>query len=443
MGYDVTVKPMAPGIDGSACPLMWHTSFQLVDYNRNPTALKVLQEWADTWLKYQKPGQWATAIEVETGKVVSFHKERPLSGGYPSQAASFLWLYALTGKTKYIEPFMYCLRKAILPYPLNTMMSDVCALGMLDALDPKTRDRLLRHGGIMALDVKGDPGPFIQQVIGRPRNRHAAIDSLYDVIRYPDMYTKANQYTDRVFLGDLQARASEAFLGAYCKRNKYNPVHAVSWEGFGTMYAALVLKNRVNKLKVAVYSFADKPMKGVMRLWRLEHGRYRISLGIDRNGDFQADSPTLKLEKEITRADGIDVELAPKAITIIEMQQLERLEPIFNRADIAISAREIQVQGKLLTGTVHNIGSKRTGEIIAAVVDAKGRRVAEESLGTLDAPIDLVPKKRSFRIVLPAAPGKGWKLLLDPDNKVMEIYEGNNQVLLHMVPAKDNSKGWD
>jgi len=137
--------------------------------------------------------------------------------------------------------------------------------------------------------VNGDPGPLIERAIGRPRNCDSAIDTLYDARRYPDMYTTAHQYTDHVFVGSLQSRASEFYLGGYCKRSKYNPRHAVSWEGFSTEYGAPVLKNRRTALKVAVYSFASEPMEGVMRIWWLEHGRYRVSMGLDSNGDFGAD----------------------------------------------------------------------------------------------------------------------------------------------------------
>ena len=37
------------------------------------------------------------------------------------------------------------------------------------------------------------------------------------------------------------------------------------------------------------------------------------------------------------------------------------------------------------------------------------------------------------RITLPRKPEKGWKLVVDPDRRVAEIYEGNNAVALEAM----------
>jgi hypothetical protein len=405
--------------------------------------LKVLREWVDTWLKFQKPNEWATAIEVATGKVVASRPDRPLSGGYRSQAVSFLWMYALTRDPKYAEPFLHFLRQAQVPYPLNTLMSDLCALGLLDGLDEKARAGLAASGNAAAaLELKGDPAPFLQQTIGSPRNGDATIDNLHDARRFPDMYTTAHQYTDRVFLGDLLARASEAYLGGYCKRNKYNPVHAVSWEGFGIDYAALVLSHRWDRLKVAVYSYAAAPMRGLMRVWALDHGRYRISQGIDTDRDFKIDQAAQTTEKELVRADGIEVVLEPGRVTVVEVSQLEELDSIFQRPDLAIAAREVEIAGRTIKGIVHNIGGSEAGEAVVAILDVKGATLAQKSLGKLPAPLDLVPSRVAFSVDVPGGPQKGWKLVLDPAKAVPEIYEGNNEVSLDGLPATDYSKGF-
>jgi len=437
MGYKDTLKPSEPADDGHSTALMWHTALQFADYNHNPKALGLVREWADTWLRFQKPGQYATVVEVLTGKIKGFHKDRPLSGGYSSHTVTFLWLHALTGEQKYVDPYLGQLRKGIVHYPGNVMLEDFFSLGALDGVDEKALAKMAESYGVAGLRAAGDPSRFVQEIIGPPRGWNASIDTLHDARRFPDMYTTAHQYTDRVFLGRLQARASISYLGGFCKRNKYNPTQAVSWEGLGTDYGALVLRNGRNGLKVAVYSYAPKPLKGRMRVWTLEHGKYRLSVGTDTDGDLKADAGTATSVLEIARADGIEITFPPKAATIVELAQTERLDPIFGRPDLAIAAREVKLEGAKLSGTVHNIGSADIKDAVIAVTDRKGRTLARKSLGRLEAPLDLVPRRKTFSLRLPGAVRKGWRLVLDPDNTVKEIYEGNNQVELDALARKD------
>lgn len=441
MGARDMERPSEPKQDGGATPLMWHTSLQAADYNRDPEALRVVREWADSWLRFMKPGQWATEIDVLSGKVTGFSKDRPLYGGYRSQACVFTWLYALTGDARYIEPFMHFYQKGQAPYPSNVFVPDVFALGALNDLDEGTLNRIAYAAPGAAIFIKGETVPLVKAAIGNPRPGSQAVSTLYDARRWPDMFTTSHQFTDRVF-PYIHEPASVAYLGGYCHRNKFNPTLAVSWEGFGTDYGALVLVNQRDRMKAAVYSFANKPMAGKMRVWALEHGEYAINVGPARDGYFIADWPPPPVVRELAKADTIDLTLAPKTVTIVEIKQTEKLDPIFGRADLAIAAREIEIDGQTLKGTVHNIGSTDVAEVDVAVIDAKGRAVVRQSLGKLEAPLDLLPRKIDFTLALPGPPQEGWKLLLDPEGRIPEIYEGNNTVALDALPAPDYSKSW-
>ena len=167
MGFEDLQKPRPPKIDGSASPLMWHTALQVADYNRNPRTLKVLQEWADTWLRFMQPGQWATDVEVLSGKVVDSQPDRPLYGGYSTQGVTFTWLYALTGQGRYVEPFLHYYRQRQAPLPANVLLGDVYCLGGLDTLDQATLQQLARDNPALALYVRSDPGPLLQATIGK------------------------------------------------------------------------------------------------------------------------------------------------------------------------------------------------------------------------------------------------------------------------------------
>lgn len=429
MGVADLATPHPPAVDGGATPLMWHSALQLADYNRNPRALKLLREWADTWLRFQKPGQWATSLEVLSGKVLDASPDRPLYGGYRTQACAFTWLYALTADKRYLEPFLHFYRQGQAPAPADGFLGDAYTLGALKELDAKTRATLAARSPAAALFLNGDPQPLVRATIGGPRTTQSEIATLYDARRWRDMYTEAHQFSDRVFPAVLE-RASVAHLGGFCRRNKYNPTLGASWEGFGTDYGALVLANQADRLKVAVYSFAEKPLSGKMRVWALAHGRYQLSAGPDANGDFRIDKVAPSRRVELMKGDAVEVMLPPHAVTVIELQQEAALEPVTERADLAIAAREVQLEGTTLRGTLHNIGGADVMDAIVAVLDGTGRTVTRQSLGKIAAPVDLVPKRLPFTLTLPRKPEKGWKLVLDPERRVAEIYEGNNEVAL-------------
>ncbi|MDP2983275.1 MAG: hypothetical protein Q8O92_08100 [Candidatus Latescibacter sp.] len=441
MGHDDLTSPHEPTVDGAATTLMWHTTLQFADYNRNPLALKTVREWADSWLRFLKPGQWATDIEVATGKVLASSKDSPLDGGYRTQACGFSWLYGLTGQEKYLEPFMYYYRRGESPGPAGDFLGDAYSLGLLKSLPAATVDRLAERNPGLAIFRTGAPSRLIEMIIGNPKSSSAVITNLYDAIRWPDMYTSAEQFDDRVFT-NISINASKSYLGGFCYRNKFNPTLAVSWSGFGTDYAALVTDNREDRFTVLVYSYADVPLKGSMRVWNLEHGRYRLTVGPDVNGDKVMEASERTEILELAKADDIPLTIKPKAVTVIRVEQVEKLEPIFTRADLAIATREVSVEETSIRGTVHNIGSSAVNDVILAVVDGTGAVIAKKSLGRLDAPLDMVPRTMNFRIDLPRAPEKGWNLVLDPDRAVPEIYEGNNTVNLGSLPAADYRKGW-
>jgi len=453
MGYEDSLKPRPPLVDGGTSPLMWHTALQVADYNRNPRTLKVLQEWADTWLKFMGPSRWATEVEVLTGKVVGSQPGRPLYGGYSTQGVTFTWLYALTGQGRYVEPFLHYYKQKQAPLPANVFLGDVYCLGGLDTLDQTTVQQLARSSTALALYVGNDPQPLIQATIGSPRNAQQGIETLYDARRWPDMYTTSHQFTDRVFPGLLQY-ASISYFGGFCHRNKFNSTLAVSWEGFGTDYAALVLRNRRDSLNLLVYSFASKPLTGRMRLWALAHGLYRLTVGPDANSDFAADRIETDKSIELARADAIPLTVLPGVVTVVTLERQRELDPIFARADLAVASREVELRNGVLSGAVHNVGSADVDDVVTAVVAEDGRVVARKSLGPLGAPADLVAKRIQFTLSL--AEDVGWasahavsvdsrgidphglkpilRLLVDPDNRVPEIYEGNNKVKLVGTP---------
>jgi hypothetical protein len=257
----------------------------------------------------------------------------------------------------------------------------------------------------------------------------ALSNDLMNLQRFGWMYTGAEVFTDRVFL-DTLTNAATAYTGGYATRNKFNHTHAVSWEGFGTDYAALVLQARRDHFKALVYNFSDQPLKGAFRLWLLDHGRYKLTQGLDANGDDQMDAATRTETVEVGRATALPLTLAPKQLTVIELVQTAKLDDLTQRADLALSPPELKAEGKTLRGVIHNIGGKDAPPFTVTLLDAQGKPQGTLKLGPLAAPADLEPKRLPFSFPLKGANVKGWQVIVDPANAVPEVYEGNNSVAL-------------
>ncbi len=412
------------GVDGHAHPLMWHPTLEVAWYNRNPRAMKHLREWADGWLDHMEPGKYATAVEVATEKVTET-TDRPLYGGYGALGSCFLYLYGLTDEKRYLSPFFEAFEKGSRNTSPHLILPELIQRHGLEFLGPKLKELVAGEGAAETL-VTGDKGPLIE----------ALKKDIAELQRFPAMYTTSEPFTDRVFLNAI-SNAAIAYTGGYATRNKLPHTHAVSWEGFGTDYAALVLRAKRGHLKALVYNFADKPLTGRFRPWTLDHGLYALRLGPEDNGGGgtglrpvapTGGTPVPPTPFEVLRATAIPLTLPPKATTVVELVQTKRLEPEWERPDLALSPREVRFEGKTFHGIAHNLGSRAVESFDAVLLDREGKERARKTLGPLEAPLDLVPRRLPFALdgVPPGA--QGWSVVLDPDSRVPEVFEGNNRL---------------
>ncbi|MFQ5810776.1 MAG: hypothetical protein ACE5JM_14265 [Armatimonadota bacterium] len=404
--------------DGHAHPLMLHPCLEVAWYNRNARVTQFLREWADGWLEHQQPGEYATSVEVATEKVTASRRSSPLYGGYGGQASAFMLLYFATGDAKYLRPFMDFYAKGEAPSRADRSLPEAYHAGALDGVGDAL-PRLAQRHPILRTLVTGDKGPMIE----------ALKADIAEIQRFKYIYTEAEQFTDRIFLRAIN-NAALCYTGGYATRNKYDHHYACSWEGLGTDFAALVLVARPDHFKALVYNFADEAREGRLRPWTLEHGWYRESRGPGGNGDDGADAVSGERNLEIWRGRGVDITLPPRETTEIELRQTRRLEPIYGRPDLALSALDTTVEGGTLNGVLHNIGSAAVEQCEVFLVDAAGETVKRQRLGPIPAPLDLDPVRVPYTFDgLPADPS-GWRVMADREGTIPEIYEGNNAVML-------------
>jgi hypothetical protein len=324
----------------------------------------------------------------------------------------------VTGDAKYLAPFMDVFRTGSARTTPAGIVAELYQRGALDGVGEGLAN-LLKTDPVAHAQATGDKGPLCEAL-------------RYDVTelqRYPMFYTTVEPFTDRVFLYAI-TNATKAYTGGYATRNKYCRTHAVSYEGFGTDYAALVMAARPERFKVLLYNFAGHELKGRLRFWTLRHGKYALASGVDADFDDRPDRVDRQDVVEIMRATPIEVTLPARKLTVLELTMMERLDDERARADLALSPLDTKRVGAAVESVAHNIGAKDVAQVTVALVDANGKVVQTKDLGALEAPTDLVPKRVPFRFDELPADAIGWSVVVDPDDKLPEIYEGNNVVKL-------------
>jgi hypothetical protein len=256
------------------------------------------------------------------------------------------------------------------------------------------------------------------------------VEELKEVVRQQVrnrwLLTEAEPYTDRIPLPGRQL-LSRMFLGDWTSGKSHVPGHWVSWEGGGLDYAALIVDAKPNHLKALVHSFHEREQPMTMRVWRLPHGRYDVSIGIDRDGDDQPDGQLGREEKELWRYDGaVEFTAQPGRTVVVELTLLEELDDVRARPDLAIGPDDVKVEDGAVTVTVHNIGGAASppGRIEVRDTDSQVLRVAQ--VPALQPPHDLHPKTAKVRIHLTSG-AKPARIVLDPTNEIAEITEANNE----------------
>jgi len=418
IGLRLLDDPPKPDIDGHTHPLLLHPLYEAAWYNRNPRAVKILSEWAKGWIEHHEPKVYPTAIEVEKEEIFDAG-QFPGQGGYGSQGEGFLAAFGVTGDAAFLDPF----RKAFeignyANADRHRILPDLLRAGAFTSIAEDLREQYGKDKGYISFALAGDKAELERDFE----------ETLIEYRRYPHMYTAAEPFTDRIFL-DRFAPVSLAYLGAFATRNKFTREHAVSYEGLGSDFAALVLDGGTRKLRIALVNLSENTIAGAVRVWRLDHGRYRVRLGADANGDDLIDEPGGGETRELFRAARIPVEMGPRKVFILQCDLEEALDPLLDRADLAISQSEVVLAGEKVRITVHNIGAKEARAIaVAALRD--GKEVARETIEAIEAPLDLLPRR--VEVSLAARPGD--RIVIDPDGTIPEISEENNAAIVPGVP---------
>lgn len=425
------------GWDTTSNALNMQPAALLAWYNGSPLPKQCMTEWVDAWLEDlvdEADGKGrAFTVEFATGKKAP---QRNIRYGFPS----ILWAcYEVTGEQKYLDGFGLLYEADLRHNPKQPSSSFLMADRLLGRL---AREDFRRDLLAMAeeADVWGAP---IRYASSQPRlkylhwrmtgDREPAIDALRatlsDMTWELPMFTTAEQSPDRLWLP--QRLASMMRLGDIAMlRNEIFPLHYVSWEDADGSLAAWVLDKGEDRLRAWVYNVGDEPLECLMRVWKLRHGLYEVGLGPDADEDGEIDGEVARRPMELARYRAVPLSLPPKTLMVVDIRQMQELEPIARRADLAVCADDFEhePEADVALIRVHNIGAETAPAFAVTVnTDAGGETVHQ--LPALEAPTDLEPKVRTIELEgLGKAGANTLTVHVDPVDAVPEITEANNRV---------------
>lgn len=237
-------------------------------------------------------------------------------------------------------------------------------------------------------------------------------------------------------MGVPTAELQRARLGGVALvRNGTFPGHTVSWKFRAPAKAedvAILLPDATaTSFKVIAYNLATTPVRATMTGWNIDPGIWEISQGIDTNDDDAADQSMETSTAPFERTGSVELTFAPRVTTVLTFKLKNPGKPYWQRPDLGIDRRDVEVHGNELRVTVHSLGSVPAPESEIVLRDHAGRVLATGKIPAMEAPLDLRPKTVQVFLKLPAETATaGSTVEIDPDHAVTEITTLNNVVRL-------------
>jgi len=239
------------------------------------------------------------------------------------------------------------------------------------------------------------------------------------------MITTEVLFTDRVSIPGSEVLAS--MLTGSLGNPTYYPLHAVTWDGVGDEVAAFVTKSNSQTLQVQLYNFAEGPRQVTMRFWQLEPGTYQMKLVLDNESEKPYWNERFSLsERGFSRT----IKLSDRGLYRLNIVQKQRVAKSNLLPDLAVGPEDAKrVSSGKIKLTVHNLGNRNTGAFRVRL--SAGTWKKEISPDGIKAPLDLVPKSVTLFVDIPLERSESLiRIAVDPDNKIDELYEQNNMLLV-------------
>lgn len=219
------------------------------------------------------------------------------------------------------------------------------------------------------------------------------------------------------------------------KRNQTYPGHTVSWRfndpEAATQVAIAIPAPQQDRFTVIAYNTSSKPQRASMTGWNVAPGQWRITQGVDRNGDGKIDGTGTTREVAFEKSATIDIDFPAGRTTILQLERIAATTPVELRPDLGIGHGDVRVTADAIEVTVHSLGHADAPAGFVVLEDGRGKELARAAFPALAAPPDLQPITTQVRLPLTTAANlKAAQLRLITDNNVAEITELNNKLPL-------------
>jgi len=404
--YDFGAYEVVTGPDSGDSLNGWlvaHPALAVLWYNRNPRCLEMLQDWADAWIEIIEKnlaagGPATRGIRWRDEKVTR-------TWGLPYSSRGFydslLALWEITGDEKYVRLGQLWLDQDELRTPSwdgAYAFWHLADRGKLDKGIGWLRDHAEAQLPEAGLDALGNVMMMKYRVWEQTGDLAELETGLEACARrwqltYP-VYTWWEPQNDRMWYSDGPALAM--YLGDIPAKRNFPlwPRHHVSWEGLSD-FAAFVVEKSDEHLKVLLFNFEQAEAEGLMRVWRLAHGTYRVRLGPDADGDWQMDTVASEGSLELFKSAAVPVRLPPRGLMVLQVDQVQAVDDdLFSRPDLALSPEEViyDAERETLEVPVHNVGGGSAPATVVRLVGLEDNVLREAQIGPLEAPLDLMPR---------------------------------------------------
>ena len=237
------------------------------------------------------------------------------------------------------------------------------------------------------------------------------------------MYTEGSMWTDRIQYSTDLIQTARLGKPAMNRGSYFFPINPIAWKFDNdddvTEVAISVTDADNSKFHIEFFNTKSKPVKVTLKGAQALLGDWTLTVG--------GKTSTVRFG----RYRSIDLVIPARKEYSLDMKLTSAPTPFYGLPDLGIGKEDVKVNGSQVEVTVHNLAGVTAAPMDIALVNAKGKVVAQTKTPAVAAPLDLVPK--TARVVLDIPKGcdvKSCKVVIDPQNVVEENYESNNCVSL-------------
>ncbi len=405
------------GVAKASSYLILHPALELVEFNGNPRARRLVTEIADGLLQHRRrdgdgPFRLDTTIRFDSDQGTP----GPLGRMWAIFWAPFVW----TGDARYAAP-------------LVDVGPDILAQINASAIDRLgVRDRW--RAEVLA-STNGRLRHAAWQLTGNLNYLEALYADQIEAAALREYFnTEGHPWIDRVIVDSAEIQRSR-LGGVALVRNAIYPGHLVSWQfappATSSSVAILVSDPQPTRMTIRAFNLDSRPVDARMTAWGVDPGRWRITQTIGGGGTSASQASAVHRDIALERTTSIDLRFPPRASSTFEFELVSPGTPYWSRPDLGIDSHDVTLAGRQISVVVHSLGSVPAPSTILAATSASGEQLARATVPALEPPVDLLPRTSRVTLLLPAGvdPAR-CSIVIDPGRTLNEITRRNNEVPL-------------